>query len=180
MRVIAGEAGGIKLLSVPGRKTRPITDRVKAALFDILGKKVEGALFLDLFAGTGSVGIEALSRGASVATFVEKDPAVIRILQENLRRTGLESRAEIVQGDVFKFLERGTGKLYDIIYLAPPQYLGLWAKTLLLLDRTLPLKPGGLVVAQIFPKEYQDLPLEKLKIGEKRRYGSTLLCFYSF
>ncbi len=167
------------MLSVPGRKTRPITDRVKAALFDILGKKVEGALFLDLFAGTGSVGIEALSRGARKATFVEKDPAVIRILQENLRRTGLEDRAEIVQGDVFKFLEGKGSRAYDIIYLAPPQYLGLWARTLLLLDKTEHLCPDGLVVAQIFPKEYEELPLEKLKLKDKRRYGSTLLCFYS-
>lgn len=167
------------MLSVPGRKTRPITDRVKAALFDILGERVEGALFLDLFAGTGSVGIEALSRGASRATFVEKDPGVIRILQENLRRTGLEDRAEIVQGDVFKFLERQSPKAYDIIYLAPPQYLGLWARTLLLLDKTSHLRPGGLVVAQIFPKEYEELPLESLKLTDKRRYGSTLLCFYS-
>lgn len=167
------------MLSVPGRKTRPITDRVKAALFDILGERVEGALFLDLFAGTGSVGIEALSRGASRATFVEKDPGVIRILQENLRRTGLEDRAEIVQGDVFKFLERQSPKAYDIIYLAPPQYLGLWARTLLLLDKTSHLRPGGLVVAQIFPKEYEELPLESLKLMDKRRYGSTLLCFYS-
>lgn len=179
MRVIAGEAGGIRLLSVPGRKTRPITDRVKAALFDILGGKVRGASFLDLFAGTGSVGIEALSRGAIRATFVEKDPSVIRVLQENLRRTGLEARAEIVQGDVFKFLERETSRLYDIIYLAPPQYLGLWAKTLILLDKTQHLHPDGLVIAQIFPKEYEELPLENLKLKDKRRYGSTLLCFYS-
>ncbi len=180
MRVIAGEAGGIKLLSVPGKKTRPITDRVKAALFDFLGSRVEGALFLDLFAGTGSVGIEALSRGALKATFVEKDPAVIKVLRENLRRTGLEARAEVVQDDVFRFLKREPVQLYDIIYLAPPQYLGLWAKALLALDKANFLSPEGLVVAQIFPKEYEELPLVTLELKEKRHYGSTLLCFYGF
>lgn len=176
MRVIAGKARGRKLLSAPG--IRPITDRVKSALFDILGERIEGARFLDLFAGTGSVGIEALSRGAEKAVFVERDPAVARILRENLRRTGLEDRATVVQEDVFRFLNREPSQTFDVIYIAPPQYRGLWSQTLLALDGKGFLAPGGLAVAQIFPKEFEELPLVNLELQDKRRYGSTLLCFY--
>ncbi len=178
MRVIAGKARGRKLLSVPGDRTRPITDRVKSALFDILGPKVVGAVFLDLFAGTGAVGIEALSRGAAKAVFVERDPKVLRVLRENLRRTGLAEQAVVVQDDVFRFLNRPPGEKFDIIYIAPPQYRGLWAKTLLALDEGGFLAEEGLAVAQIFPKEFEELPLKRLVLEDQRRYGSTMLCFY--
>ncbi|MER3469301.1 MAG: 16S rRNA (guanine(966)-N(2))-methyltransferase RsmD, partial [Thermoflexus sp.] len=100
MRVISGSAKGRRLKSLPGAGTRPIADRVKTALFDILGASVVGARVLDLFAGTGSVGIEALSRGAAEAVFVEKDPRAVRVLRENLQRTGLADRARVVRGDV--------------------------------------------------------------------------------
>ncbi|RLC82026.1 MAG: 16S rRNA (guanine(966)-N(2))-methyltransferase RsmD [Chloroflexi bacterium] len=179
MRVIGGKAKGHRLLSVPGRGVRPITDRVKSALFDILSNRVEGAVVLDLFAGTGSVGIEALSRGARRAVFVEKDPAVVRVLRENLRRTGLEAQAEVVQDDVFRFLKRPPPQRFDIIYIAPPQYRGLWSQTLLALDGGDFLAPDGVAVVQIFPKEFEELTLKQLMLEDKRKYGSTLLCFYS-
>jgi 16S rRNA (guanine(966)-N(2))-methyltransferase RsmD len=104
MRVIAGEAKGRKLLSVPGQVTRPITDRVKESLFNILGRRVVNALFLDLFAGTGSVGIEALSRGARRSVFVERNRQALKVITENLKTTGLADRAQVVSSDVFKFL----------------------------------------------------------------------------
>lgn len=179
MRVIAGEAKGRRLKSIPGTSIRPITDRVKESLFAILEPRIVGAHFLDLFAGTGSVGIEALSRDAESAVFVERGRPVLSVLKENLRITRLAYKAQVVQQDVFRFLENSDKGPFDIIYLAPPQYRGLWARTVQALDKAELLAPGGVIVAQMHPKEYRDLPLEKLHLLDQRRYGSTLLCFYS-
>jgi 16S rRNA (guanine966-N2)-methyltransferase len=179
MRVISGEAKGRRLRSVPGDVTRPITDRVKEALFDILDERVVEVSMLDLFAGTGSVGIEALSRGARLAVFVEQDGRALRTIRENLHATHLRERAEIVASDVFDYLARlQPQEKFDIIYVAPPQYRGLWARTLRILDQKMPLALQGVLVVQIFPKEYQPLALTNLVLTDQRRYGSTLLCFY--
>src|SRR5712692_980777 len=105
MRVISGEAKGRKLKSPKTTGTRPIIDRVKTALFDILSVRVEDTRFLDLFAGTGSVGIEALSRGAASATFIELNIGVLKLVRENLQITGLADRAETIHRDAFKFLQ---------------------------------------------------------------------------
>src|SRR5947209_8663704 len=121
MRVVTGEAKGRKLKGPKTPGTRPIIDRVKTALFDILSTRVEDARFLDLFAGVGSVGIEALSRGAAHATFIEMNYSVLKLIRENLRITGLGDRAETLHADAFKFLQ-GVRSPYDIIYVAPPQY----------------------------------------------------------
>lgn len=179
MRVIAGEAKGRKLLSVPGQATRPITDRVKKSLFDILGGRVVNTFFLDLFAGTGSVGIEALSRGARRAVFVERNRQALRVIVENLKMTGLADRAQVVSSDVFKFLKREFDEKFDIVYIAPPQYEGLWAQTLLALDGRELLANEGLIVAQMHPKEFVALDLKSLQLADQRKYGSTLLCFYT-
>ena len=179
MRVIAGAAKGRRLLPVPGEGTRPITDRVKESLFDILGGDVEGAHFLDLFAGTGSVGIEALSRGAERAVFVDNARRAIETVRRNLQATGLADRAEVVQGDAFRFLEREEGSAaYHYVYVAPPQYRDIWARALLALDSGDLLAPDGAVIVQIHPKEYHEVPLRRLRLVEERRYGSTILLFY--
>ena len=180
MRVIAGKAKGRKLRSVPGDITRPITDRVKESLFNILGGEIVDALFLDLFAGTGSVGIEALSHGARRAVFVERHRRAIETIKENLKITGLATQAEVIRDDVFRFLAREPAAQFDLIYIAPPQYKGLWSKTLLALDEKDFLAEGSLAITQIFPKEYQDLELKSLSLVDQRKYGSTLLCFYRF
>ncbi len=178
MRVVAGSAKGIRLAGVPGQGTRPISDRVKESLFNILGDWIVDARVLDLFAGTGSVGIEALSRGAAQATFVEKQTRAMKVIRDNLRRTSLSSFARVVQADVFRFLQE-EAEPFDLIYVAPPQYQGLWSKTLIALEA----RPGwlgreGLVVVQIFPKEWQPLDLATLAMVDQRQYGSTMLCFY--
>ena len=200
MRVIAGKAKGRKLRPAPGDIARPITDRVKESLFNILAGEVVDALFLDLFAGTGSVGIEALSRGARRAVFVERNRRAIETIKENLKTTGLAAQAEVIRDDVFRFLsrepvippkacpeqgrrvggERGGApkEKFDLIYIAPPQYKGLWAETLLSLDGKSFLTEGGLAIAQIYPKEYEDLELDSLSLVDQRKYGSTMLCFY--
>jgi len=179
MRVISGTAKGRRLKSVPGKSTRPITDRVKVALFDILAEDVPGSCLLDLFAGTGGVGIEALSRGAEKAVFVDLDPNAIRILRENLKNTCLAEGAEVVRSDSFLFLERRQRRPFDIIYVAPPQYQGLWIQALQSIDqRSDWLAPDGMVIVQIDPKEAQTVPLQHLSEFDRRRYGGTLLLFF--
>jgi len=191
MRVIAGEAKGRRLFAVPGESTRPITDRVKTSLFNILAGDVPEARFLDLFAGTGGVGIEALSRGASEAVFVERNERALATIRRNLETTRLAAHARVVRQDVFQFIAGYNGVPFDIIHVAPPQYQGLWARTLRALDgseaahtgedsgrSTGPIHADTLIVAQIHPKEYEPLELVKLVLSDQRKYGSTLLCFY--
>ena len=178
MRVIAGVAKGRRLYAVPGRSTRPITDRVKESLFDILAGDVIDSRFLDLFAGTGAVGIEALSRGACEAVFVEHNRRALATLTRNLQQTELTSKARVMPQDVFDYIDRHPGQQFDIIYVAPPQYKNLWSRTLLQLDDSGLLDRQGVVVAQIYPKEYEDLALNQLALHDQRRYGSTMLCFY--
>jgi 16S rRNA (guanine966-N2)-methyltransferase len=179
MRVISGTAKGRRLKSVPGTSTRPITDRAKVALFDLIGSQIVGGSLLDLFAGTGAVGIEALSRGARRVVFVDRDALAVRTVRENLERTGLGERAQVVRADAFRFLGRGPGEPFEIIYVAPPQFEGLWRHSLEKLDRWPEwLTEEGQVIVQIDPKEYASFVGEHLQEGEQRRYGSTLLCFF--
>jgi len=178
MRVIAGSAKGTPLASVPGESTRPITDRVKEALFDILDGLVVGARVLDMFAGTGAVGIEALSRGARKAVFVERDRRALATIRRNLAATRLADRAEVVAGDAFAYVSRPPDEPFDLIYIAPPQYKRLWVHALKAIDRPGYLSPDGVAVVQIFPKEDEPVELQYLERAEERRYGSTLLIFF--
>jgi 16S rRNA (guanine966-N2)-methyltransferase len=184
MRVISGTAKGRPLHSVPGDSTRPIADRVKSALFSILESQeaIRGRRWLDLFGGTGAVGIEALSRGAAAVVFVEKDGRAVQVLGQNLRSTGLGEggRSHVVRGDAFAYLVRPEIEPFDLIYIAPPQYKSLWQKALLAVDaRPELLTARGQVVVQIFPKEDDpDLPLLHLRRYDERQYGSTRLIFY--
>lgn len=184
MRVISGTAKGRPLHSVPGNSTRPIADRVKSALFSILESQeaIRGRRWLDLFGGTGAVGIEALSRGAAAVVFVEKDGRAVQVLGQNLRSTGLGEggRSHVVRGDAFAYLVRPEIEPFDLIYIAPPQYKSLWQKALLAVDaRPELLTARGQVVVQIFPKEDDpDLPLLHLRRYDERQYGSTRLIFY--
>lgn len=182
MRVITGTAKGKKLKSVPSETTRPITDRTKEALFSILGNWIIDARVLDLFGGTGAVGIEALSRGAAHVTFVEQAHVATRIIGENLRLTNLADRAVVKRTDAFKFLAQVPAQPFDLIYIAPPQYKQLWAQAVRAVDERLGewLLPDGAVIAQIHPKEYEDLELQNLVLYDERKYGSTLLCFYEW
>lgn len=179
MRVIAGSAKGRTLKSPPD-STRPITDRVKENLFNILGTEVIDGRVLDLFAGAGSVGIEALSRGAAHATFVEFNEQALRTLRANLQLTKLAGRATVVRENVYRYLKKPPQVPFDLIYVAPPQYKEMWHETLKLLDaRPAWLAEDGTLVVQIHPVEYQELELASLELDDERKYGSTLLCFYS-
>ncbi|MDR4480814.1 MAG: 16S rRNA (guanine(966)-N(2))-methyltransferase RsmD [Nitrospira sp.] len=125
MRVIAGLHRGRRLLGPRGQAIRPTSDRVKEALFSILGERTTGARVLDLYAGTGSIGIEALSRGAAHVTFVEADREALRLIQSNLRQCGLELSADVCACPVSQFFRRGTQRSgpYDIVFCDPPYQL---------------------------------------------------------
>jgi 16S rRNA (guanine(966)-N(2))-methyltransferase RsmD len=180
MRVIAGSAKGHPLAAVPGDSTRPITDRTKAALFSILtsAEMVEGKRYLDLFGGTGAVGIEALSRDAAEAVFCEKNRNALQTLRRNLDATGLADRGRVIAGDAFAYLARPDLLPFDVIYIAPPQYKGMWLKALQLVDaRPELLTADGFVIVQIFPKEWSETALARLVETDRRQYGSTALHF---
>ena len=183
MRVVAGSAKGRRLKAPKTAGTRPVMDRVKTALFDTLGGDVRGARFLDLFAGTGGIGIEALSRGAQAATFVELGAEALACVRENLATTRLAAGAETLRADAFEFLKQAavSGRRYDIVYIAPPQYRGMARRALQALDAEPLTEPGGLVIVQIHPHErpeFDALALTHLEPVDERRYGSTALIYY--
>lgn len=182
LRVIGGTARGLRLRSVPGDTTRPITDRVKEALFNIIGPDVQGASFLDLFAGTGSVGIEALSRGAAFGLFFDLNHIPVKTIRSNLVTTHLEDRAQVHQADALNQINRKPDRSFEYIYIAPPQYKGLWKQALLGVDANPAwMSEDAWVIVQIHPVEYEELKadqLHNLQEFDKRDYGSTCLVFY--
>lgn len=179
LRVIAGSAKGRKLKSVPGDTTRPVMDRVKEALFNILAGDVIDSNWWDLFAGTGAIGIEALSRGAAFVRFTDLNRAPVETVKENVAHCGFASQSEIRRGDAFALLAAPADKKFEYIYVAPPQYHGMWLKALTLIDgRADWLSEDGTVIVQIDPLEYQRAELQNLEETEQRKYGSTLLVFY--
>lgn len=179
MRVISGKARGRQLRSVPGSGTRPITDRVKEALFNIIGADVADSRWWDMFAGTGAVGIEALSRGAAHALFTDLHRAPIETIQANLIRTGLTSGSETRRADAFALVAAAPDRQFDYIYVAPPQYHDLWRRALTALDVNLGwLAEDGWIVIQVDPKEYRDAPFRNILAFDQRKYGTTLLVLF--
>jgi len=179
LRVISGTAKGRKLKDVPGDSTRPVTDMVKEALFNILAGDVLDSVWWDLFAGTGAIGIEALSRGAAFVRFSDLNRLPIDTIQANLQTTGFSSQAEVRRGDAFSMLEAAPTRPFDYVYVAPPQYKEMWSRALLALDANPGwLGEGAWVVVQIHPREYKEFDLKNLEKFEERKYGSTLLVFY--
>src|ERR1041385_2492065 len=134
LRVITGKARGRKLRSVPGDTTRPITDRVKEALFNIIAGDILDSNWWDVFAGTGAVGIEALSRGASFVRFSDLNRAPIETIKSNVEHCGFKSQTEIRRGDAFTLLAASPDRKFEYIYIAPPQYQEMWAKALEFVD----------------------------------------------
>lgn len=178
-RIIAGAYKGRRLKSVPGDVTRPITDRVKEALFNVLGVDIVGSAFLDLFGGTGSVGIEALSRGADFVLFLEKNNLAYKVLLENLTMVTNQKKFMALQADAFSVVRKPMDKKFDYIFIAPPQFKGMWKDMLKEIDQQPALMtPDAWVIVQIAPSEYEEIPLTRLKEFDQRDYGSTRLVFY--
>jgi len=181
LRVIAGSAKGRRLKPVPGDSTRPIMDRVKEALFSIIGREIYDARVLDLFAGTGSVGIEALSRGAAYTLFTDLNRNAIRTIHQNLEITGLGDLATVRRTDALVMLQGPPPTPpFDLIYIAPPQYKGLWLDVLNAIDANPAWVPDDetSVIVQIDPQEYQEAEFTHLEVTDTRKYGNTMLIFY--
>lgn len=179
-RVIAGSAAGLRLLA-PGPATRPFADRVKQTLFAVLEPDLPGAMVLDLFAGSGAGGIEALSRGAAHAVFIDRDLAAARTVRANLERTGLAERADVRGGDALAYLRATPAPgPFDLVIVDPP-----YADTALLraaleglVARAGLLAPGARVVAKHFWRDVLPDRIGLLRSERSRRFGETALTFY--
>lgn len=179
MKVVGGRAKGKRLYIPKGAVLRATTDRTKESLFNIL-QSVEGRSFLDLFAGTGSVGIEALSRGASYCVFVEKDPYLIKAIKENLQHCGFVDQFEIIPFPVEKGIQRLAKRkeYFDIIFADPPYMKGLVQKTIYLLMKYFISSSNGVVVIEHSPRETFHDTDNKIVLSDQRRYGDSMLSFF--
>lgn len=149
MRVIAGKARSLQLKTVPGMNTRPTTDRIKETLFNMIAPGICDCVFLDLFSGSGAIGIEALSRGASRAVFIEKNPAAVTCIRQNLAHTKLSDQAEVIAGDVFTALKRLEGRYtFDYIFMDPPYDNLLEKEVLQTLSQSSLLSPDGVIIVE--------------------------------
>jgi len=178
MRILGGTGRGRRVSGSTGPHLRPTPGKVKEALFSILADHMSGARFLDLFAGTGMVGIEALSRGATHVTFVDSNPASCRILKENLRRLGYAAHADVRCMTVSRFLTHPPEHSYDIAFLDPPYHTGEGGKILPSLERDVIIRPNGVVVIEHFHTTRLQQRIGCLALLKSYRYGDTLLSLY--
>ncbi|MHB8828166.1 MAG: 16S rRNA (guanine(966)-N(2))-methyltransferase RsmD [Syntrophales bacterium] len=180
MRISGGEAKG-RLIRIPARsRVRPTTDRVREALFNIFSTVAEKT-FLDLFAGSGIVGMEALSRGAAFSVFVEKDSRVAGALKARISEFGYAARADVISAPAHKALDilRRSGKRFDVIFADPPYNEGLAVETVHLLENGELMVPGGVLVLQHSVREIcGELEAVPMLLTDKRRYGETVLSFF--
>lgn len=180
MRVISGKLKGKKLFSVKGQNLRPTSDRVKEAIFDILQDQIRGQKVLDLFAGTGALGIEALSRGAGGAVFVEGSPQSLVALRRNIEVCGLQEQVEVLAREAqtgIKILE-ARGESFELIFLDPPYRRGLARRVLQALSKSSIVSPGTLIVAEHSLSEELD-SIPSWQRVDLRRYRRTQVSFFN-
>lgn len=178
MRVVAGKAKGTQIKNIDGNETRPTKDMVKEALFSILYTKVQDSIFLDLFAGSGGVGIEALSRGANKAYFSDKNKECIDAIRSNIEKTHFTEKAIIINGDFKSTIEKLKNIKFDIIFIDPPYNKGLGIESISLLADNEMLTPDGILIYET--DEIENVP-EIIKIYERynyKKYGRNILNFY--
>ncbi|MHB8962446.1 MAG: 16S rRNA (guanine(966)-N(2))-methyltransferase RsmD [Saccharofermentanales bacterium] len=180
-RVITGSARGTMLRAPKGTKTRPTADRVKESVFNIIADRMIDAQVLDLFAGTGQMGIEALSRGAAMAVFIDSDPDSIRCIKANLEKTRLASRASVVSADVIGALSSiSAGTVFDLVYIDPPyaDAVKVFGKvSQILQSRNLLLKSSLVLIEH----SAEDVPADfvtNLQLKRRCKYGTVMLSFY--
>lgn len=177
MRVITGKARGVQLKTPDGMLTRPTTDRVKEALFSIIHFEIPGARVLDLFGGTGQLGIEALSRGAKSAVFVDAGEAACKLIRENLKRTKFEQEGKVVRSDYLDYLKR-TREQFDIIFLDPPYAEVFLENALKQITEIDILRSGGIIVAERPVGKELPWDFEGFTRSRDYKYGTVLLTLY--
>lgn len=180
MRIIGGRLKGRRLAAVRGQ-IRPTADRVREAIFNILGPEVDDSLVLDLFAGTGALGLEALSRGARSAIFVENHKSALQVLQRNVSQCGLTGVSRVLPLPAAKALSRlaATGEQFSLIFLDPPYGFGLAANTVALLAQQNLVTSSGRIVAEHSRLEELAAVYQPLERSDQRRYGATMVSFYT-
>ena len=178
MRIITGKAKGIVLKTPAGEATRPTAERVKEAVFSMLQFDIEGRSVLDLFAGSGQMGLEALSRGALEATFVDKSKEAIKLIKENIEKTRLSDNATVFQSDYLDFIRRNSGKKFDIFIIDPPYKLEMYNPALKALIASNMIKNTSLIVCESGTDEIfnNDIELQQhFDIAKQNKYGNTFI-----
>ena len=182
MRIITGTAKGVRLKTLEGEATRPTTERVKEAVFSMIQFELEGRTVLDLFAGSGQMGLEALSRGARQAVLVDRSKDAVRVIEENALKTKLADHCMIRQVDCLDFIRRNRGKKYDIIFLDPPYASGLYHPVLQALLECDMLKATSLILCESDTEElFRNDPVlaDSYKIHKISRYSKTVITILS-
>jgi 16S rRNA (guanine966-N2)-methyltransferase len=175
LRIVGGALGGRTLRAVPGDSTRPTADRVRQSLFDLLGQRMDELAVLDLFAGTGAMGLEALSRGAIKAVLVEKDARACDVILGNISDLKLEAFAKVLRGELPGALSQLRGQRFDLVFSDPPYALRAAQTTLDALCSNDVLGPGARVVLEMDRREEKPQLASGLSLADERRYGDTLL-----
>lgn len=181
MRVISGSARGLKLKAPEGLNTRPTADRIKESLFNIISSYLYDATFLDLFSGSGAIGIEALSRGAKEAFFVDFDKESINVIKDNIERAKMQEKATIYNMSVLDALDKIAleGKVFDIIFLDPPYDKGLLIPALEKIQEKKLLKQDGFIICEQHIQE-EDISLKDFKIYRIKEYKITKMVFLEY
>lgn len=178
MRVIAGEAKGRRLKLPKSRDVRPSSDRLKEAMFASLGARVEESRVLDLFAGSGALGIEALSRGAVSAVFVERDRKTAALIEDNLQSTGFAGRGEVIASDVYSYLENEASPQFDVVLIDPPYDLGLPSGVLELLAKRTLLAEGAVVVVEAATRKLPFPAPAGFELTSQKSYGDSSVLYF--
>ena len=180
MRIIGGALKGKKLCPIRGLTIRPTTDYLRESIFNILAGGVKDAVVLDLFAGTGSLGIEALSRGAATAVFVDKNPQAIKALTRNICACCLQGRSTILKRDILRGLSflKSIDHAFELVFIDPPYDKGFVERTVQLLDRAESTSDGVSLVIEHSSREVLPKKVARFILGDQRHYGKTLVSFY--
>jgi 16S rRNA (guanine966-N2)-methyltransferase len=179
VRIVGGEARGRRLRAVPGSRTRPTADRVRQSLFDALGQRMDGLAVLDLYAGTGALALEAISRGAERAVLVENNPRACGVIFHNVASLKYDARCRVLCADLPQALQQLRGERFDLVFSDPPYALRAAQPTLLALRSNDLLTPGAQVVLETDRREPSPTPAPGLRLSDERRYGDSRLLIYS-
>lgn len=179
MRIIGGELKGRKLRSIRGTAIRPTSDRVRESIFNIIRQRVAGSKVLDLFAGTGALGIEALSRGAKTATFVDRSVSSLSIISRNLKSFKVEDRSKTIKWDIHKNLNclKTLPSFFDLVFMDPPYDMDIANRALENLHKCEALEKEAMIVVEHSPKEKIEIEAPVFSSADERRYGKTLVSF---
>lgn len=176
MRIITGKARGIRLKTLEGEATRPTSERVKEAVFSMLQLDVEGRTVLDLFAGSGQMALEALSRGATEAVLVDRSAEAIRIIQDNVKKTGFERESSVVRLDSLDFVRQNRGRQFDLIFIDPPYASDLYTRVLRSMLENNMIKPSSLIICE---SDREDVlgafGTENFTVRRSSRYGRSFI-----